>query len=274
MSAANMGFCGTCTVLAMQWPPDPARLAVQAGRLTIETVESLGRIDALHPVQQAFWEKHGLQLRLLYAGHADERGRTAARNPNPDGTPLWMRSAAICAAAPLTEHHRSSRARRRAAAYCCAEGGRVMNTIVKPPNSAHRQPRKTGPGSQVDRQRTEARRIRACSPAGPLYRDIDLPNMLTRRCCAARAPTPASSESISPPRQPLPGVVKVLTGAEHRQGHGAGYRASPTRRSSSASSPSAVSAMWARPVAVVVAKSRYVPKTHSISYVVDTRTCR
>ena len=36
-------------------------LAVQADGADIRTVESLGTAEALHPIQQAFWEKHGLQ---------------------------------------------------------------------------------------------------------------------------------------------------------------------------------------------------------------------
>jgi carbon-monoxide dehydrogenase small subunit len=56
------GVCGTCTVL---FDGRTARscltLAVQADGADIRTVESLGTADALHPIQQAFWEKHGLQ---------------------------------------------------------------------------------------------------------------------------------------------------------------------------------------------------------------------
>ena len=56
------GVCGTCTVLL---DGTAARscltLAVQADGVEIRTVESLGTAEALHPIQQAFWEKHGLQ---------------------------------------------------------------------------------------------------------------------------------------------------------------------------------------------------------------------
>jgi carbon-monoxide dehydrogenase small subunit len=35
--------------------------AVQADGSEIRTIESLGSAEALHPIQEAFWEKHGLQ---------------------------------------------------------------------------------------------------------------------------------------------------------------------------------------------------------------------
>jgi aerobic-type carbon monoxide dehydrogenase small subunit (CoxS/CutS family) len=56
------GVCGTCTVLIDDRTARSClTLAVQADGADIRTVESLGTADALHPIQQAFWEKHGLQ---------------------------------------------------------------------------------------------------------------------------------------------------------------------------------------------------------------------
>ena len=56
------GVCGACTILL---DGKPARsclmLAAQAVGASIETVESLADGDALNPLQNAFWEKHGLQ---------------------------------------------------------------------------------------------------------------------------------------------------------------------------------------------------------------------
>lgn len=58
------GVCGACTIL---FDGQPVRscimLAVQADGHEIRTVESLsdGTRDQLHPLQQAFWEAHGLQ---------------------------------------------------------------------------------------------------------------------------------------------------------------------------------------------------------------------
>ena len=56
------GVCGTCTVLIDgRTARSCLTLAVQADGADIRTVESLGTAEALHPIQQAFWEKHGLQ---------------------------------------------------------------------------------------------------------------------------------------------------------------------------------------------------------------------
>jgi carbon-monoxide dehydrogenase small subunit len=56
------GVCGTCTVLLDgRTARSCLMLAVQADGAEIRTVESLGTAEALHPIQQAFWEQHGLQ---------------------------------------------------------------------------------------------------------------------------------------------------------------------------------------------------------------------
>ena len=56
------GVCGTCTVL---FDGEPVRscliFAVQAVGHQIRTVEGLGTIENLHPLQEAFWEAHGAQ---------------------------------------------------------------------------------------------------------------------------------------------------------------------------------------------------------------------
>jgi aerobic carbon-monoxide dehydrogenase small subunit len=56
------GVCGTCTVLVDgRTARSCLMFAVTADGAEIRTVESLGTAEALHPIQQAFWEKHGLQ---------------------------------------------------------------------------------------------------------------------------------------------------------------------------------------------------------------------
>ena len=45
---------------------------------------SLGRPDALHPVQQAFWEKHGLQCGFCTPGMLMCAVELLRANPNPD----------------------------------------------------------------------------------------------------------------------------------------------------------------------------------------------
>ena len=63
------GVCGACTVVL---DGDSARscltLAVQAHGAQVETVEGLGTVDALHPLQQAFREHHALQCGFCTPG--------------------------------------------------------------------------------------------------------------------------------------------------------------------------------------------------------------
>lgn len=55
-------LCGACTVmLDGRAVKSCTVLAVQADGANITTVEGLGRDGALHPVQEGFWEEHGLQ---------------------------------------------------------------------------------------------------------------------------------------------------------------------------------------------------------------------
>ena len=79
------GICGACTVLFDGLATRSCLcLAVQADGASIETVESLGRPDALHPVQQAFWEKHGLQCGFCTPGMLMCAVELLRANPNPD----------------------------------------------------------------------------------------------------------------------------------------------------------------------------------------------
>jgi carbon-monoxide dehydrogenase small subunit len=64
------GVCGACTVLL---DGEPVRsclmLAAQAQGHSVRTVEGLAAEDGtLHPLQQAFWENHGLQCGFCTPG--------------------------------------------------------------------------------------------------------------------------------------------------------------------------------------------------------------
>ena len=63
------GVCGACTVLV---DGDPVRsclmFAVQAEGAEIRTVEGLANGEELHPLQQAFWDHHGLQCGFCTPG--------------------------------------------------------------------------------------------------------------------------------------------------------------------------------------------------------------
>jgi carbon-monoxide dehydrogenase small subunit len=57
--------------------------AVQAQGAEIETVEGLAKNDEMHPLQQAFWEKHGLQCGFCTPGMLLTAKELLDANPNP-----------------------------------------------------------------------------------------------------------------------------------------------------------------------------------------------
>ena len=79
------GVCGACTIL---FDGQPARsclmFAVQANGHEILTVEGLGTIDELHPIQEAFREAHGVQCGFCTPGILTTLVPFLEENPNPD----------------------------------------------------------------------------------------------------------------------------------------------------------------------------------------------
>jgi carbon-monoxide dehydrogenase small subunit len=62
-------LCGACTVLLDGRAVKSCTvLAVQADGRSVTTVEGLGQADNLHPVQEGFWEEHGLQCGFCTPG--------------------------------------------------------------------------------------------------------------------------------------------------------------------------------------------------------------
>jgi carbon-monoxide dehydrogenase small subunit len=78
------GVCGACTILM---DGDIVRscimLAVQADGAEIETVEGLAAGDQLHPIQEAYRAKHGLQCGFCTPGFLLTTKALLAENPDP-----------------------------------------------------------------------------------------------------------------------------------------------------------------------------------------------
>jgi len=76
--------CGACTVLIDREPVKSCTvLAVQAEGAEITTVEGLEQNGKLHPVQEAFWEKHGLQCGYCTPGMILTSCALLARDKDP-----------------------------------------------------------------------------------------------------------------------------------------------------------------------------------------------
>lgn len=79
------GVCGACTVLCNgQSVRSCLMFAVQADGAEILTVEGLAPSDGeLHPLQQAFWEHHGLQCGFCTPGFLMAALEFLGQNPTP-----------------------------------------------------------------------------------------------------------------------------------------------------------------------------------------------
>jgi carbon-monoxide dehydrogenase small subunit len=76
--------CGACTVLKDGKAVKSCTiLAVQADGAEILTVEGLARDGQLHPIQEGFWEEHGLQCGFCTPGMMLTALQILERNPDP-----------------------------------------------------------------------------------------------------------------------------------------------------------------------------------------------
>ena len=80
----DTSHCGACTVMLDGNPVKSCTvLAVQADGATIRTVEGLEQGGKLHPVQEGFTEKHGLQCGYCTPGMMISSVALLERNKNP-----------------------------------------------------------------------------------------------------------------------------------------------------------------------------------------------
>jgi aerobic carbon-monoxide dehydrogenase small subunit len=76
--------CGACTVLLDNRPVKACTMfAVQADGHQLRTVEGLATNGQLHPLQQAFWDEHGLQCGFCTPGFLMTAAALLESNPRP-----------------------------------------------------------------------------------------------------------------------------------------------------------------------------------------------
>ena len=76
--------CGACTVLLDGRAVKSCTVfAVQADGANVETIESLAADGKLHPLQEGFWEKHGLQCGYCTPGMIMSAKHLLEKNPDP-----------------------------------------------------------------------------------------------------------------------------------------------------------------------------------------------
>ena len=82
--------CGACTVLVDGRSAKSCTIfAVQADGSEVTTIEGLAVGDGqLHPLQDGFWEEHGLQCGYCTPGFIIEATALLLKTPNPDGNQI------------------------------------------------------------------------------------------------------------------------------------------------------------------------------------------
>ena len=88
LTGTNIGcetsLCGACTVLVDgQSVKSCTQFAVQADGSSITTIEGLASNGKLHPIQEGFWEKHGLQCGYCTPGMIIAAYDLLQNNPHP-----------------------------------------------------------------------------------------------------------------------------------------------------------------------------------------------
>jgi carbon-monoxide dehydrogenase small subunit len=76
--------CGACTISVNgQAVKSCTMFAVQADGLKVETIEGVATGGKLHPLQEGFWEKHGLQCGFCTPGMIISARDLLRKNPDP-----------------------------------------------------------------------------------------------------------------------------------------------------------------------------------------------
>src|SRR4051794_14892321 len=76
--------CGACTILVDNRPVKSCTMfAVQANGRQLSTIEGLATNGQLHPIQEAFWNEHGLQCGFCTPGFIMMTSALLQSNPRP-----------------------------------------------------------------------------------------------------------------------------------------------------------------------------------------------
>ncbi len=88
LTGTNIGcetsLCGACTILMDgKAVKSCTQLAVQADGTSVTTIEGLAGEEGLHPLQQSFWDNHGLQCGYCTPGMILAAVDLLQNNPTP-----------------------------------------------------------------------------------------------------------------------------------------------------------------------------------------------
>ena len=88
LTGTNIGcetsLCGACTILMdRKAVKSCTQLAVQADGTSVTTIEGLAGEEGLHPLQQSFWDNHGLQCGYCTPGMILAAVDLLQNNPTP-----------------------------------------------------------------------------------------------------------------------------------------------------------------------------------------------
>src|SRR5438094_5787549 len=76
--------CGACTIhVDGKAVKSCTMFAVQADGANLTTIEGMAKDGELHPLQQAFWDEHGLQCGYCTPGFIMAASYLLSQNPNP-----------------------------------------------------------------------------------------------------------------------------------------------------------------------------------------------
>lgn len=85
----DTSICGACTILVNGAAVKSCTLlAVQADGADLLTIEGLSQGEKYHPIQEAFWECHGLQCGFCTPGMILSAYQLLERNPKPTETEI------------------------------------------------------------------------------------------------------------------------------------------------------------------------------------------